>query len=97
MTQYVLIQLDPTDETMLAKYREHAGSAAAKHGGHQVGGGAGSETVEDNGLDARLSVLAKFPDANSARNWLADPDLAPVHAMRRQGAKTVIQILTVRD
>ena len=97
MTQYVLVQLDITDETIFSGYREKAGNSASRYEGRQVAGGVGTEVVEDNGLDDRLSVLLTFPSAQHVRDWLADPELAPIHALRRGGAKTVIQMLTVRD
>ncbi len=93
MPSYAVIQLIETDTEALAEYRAVAGAALKKHGGAPLAGGPGSEVLEDFGAGSTANVIVTFPDAEAARAWINDVDLADVHAMRRKGARTTITLL----
>ena len=93
MTHYAVVQLIPTDQAVLAEYRKLALAAVTKHGGRAFAGGPDAEVLEDTGAGSTMVLIVAFPDAVAARNWINDPELADVHAMRRKGAKTTIVLL----
>lgn len=93
MPHYVVVQLAPKDETALSEYFKHGGAAVKKHGGTPIAGGAANTVLEDNGGGIPAKVLLEFPDADAARAWINDPELADVHALRRKGAHTTITLL----
>ena len=90
---YAVFKATVTNPEALASYRDQAGAALAKHGG----------TVEQatptpsalDGAPAIPTVVAvlSFPDAGSARAWIADPALAELHALRRSAGDTEILLL----
>ncbi|UWQ16369.1 DUF1330 domain-containing protein [Jannaschia sp. M317] len=93
MTAYITVQLVLKDADVFADYRSQASAALAKHGGKILAGGPGSEVLEDTGAGPATAVMAAFPDAEAARAWINDPDLADVHALRKRGAQTMITLL----
>lgn len=93
MTHYVVVQLEPVDDAVLKEYFAVGGAAVKKHGGRPIAGGPDRKVLEDNGGGTPAHVLLTFPDATAAQNWIDDPDLAGVHALRRTGARTTITML----
>ncbi|MGH1453088.1 MAG: DUF1330 domain-containing protein [Paracoccaceae bacterium] len=93
MTHYVAVQLSPKDQEKLDAYYKVGGAALAKHGGKPLAGGPNKQVIEDNNGGIPAHILLTFPDAQSALNWINDPDLAEVHALRRDGADTTITLL----
>ena len=58
--------------------------------------GPAPEILEDSaGTAPALDAVAviEFPDAAATRNWLEDPELPEVHAMRRQAGKSAIYMI----
>lgn len=93
MTTYAVALLKITDKEALGRYREKAADALAKHGGAVVAAGPGPEVLEGDAELANVIALLSFPDADAARAWRSDPDLAEVHALRNKaGASTVLVI-----
>lgn len=93
MPSYAVVQLIETDADTLATYRQVAGTALEKHGGAPLAGGPGSDVLEDFGAGSTANVIITFPNADAARAWINDPELADIHALRRKGAKTTITLL----
>ncbi len=96
MTHYVVVQLAPKDADTLAAYLKVGGAAVAKHGGEHIAGGPENKVIEDNGGGTPARVLLTFPSAEAAEAWIDDPELADVHALRRDGAHTTITLLTAK-
>lgn len=87
MTQYVVGFLKSiTNSERMAEYRTVAADALAKHGGKIVVPPAAPERIEGSAEAPSAIVLLSFPDAGAAYAWRDDPELAPIHAMRRDGA-----------
>ncbi len=92
MSHYVVVNLIVTDAELLATYRESARPAVQKHGGKVVAAGP-NEALEDNGAGPLSVVVIEFPDAEAARAWFNDPDLADTHAIRNKAAKSSISMV----
>ncbi len=93
MPVYATVQLVLKDTDAFGKYREVGGAALRKHGGKFIAGGPESEVLEASGAEDCIMVLLEFPDAESARGWMNDPDLQHVHELRRAGANTRVSLL----
>ncbi|MEP2642382.1 DUF1330 domain-containing protein [Roseobacter sp.] len=90
---YAYVKLTVTNPQSLAEYREVAGPALAKHGG-KVESSARDCTVLDGAPELPdVAVLLSFPDKNAALAWSNDPELAEVHAKRRNAGSSDIHLL----
>ena len=77
----------------LSEYREKAGPALARHGG-KVEQGSAEPLVLDGAPDLPdVAAILSFPDRASAMNWMNDPDLADIHALRRSAGGSDIVLL----
>ena len=90
---YAIAHLTITDLDKFAAYRDVAGEALAKHGG-AVAGASRDLTAIDGApaLHDTVAVLT-FPDTESAQNWINDPTLADIHALRRGAGQSDIVVL----
>lgn len=87
MTQYVVGHLKCLKNAdRMAEYRAVAAEALAKHGGKIVVPPTPPERVEGEAEPPKAIVLLSFPTAEAAHAWSQDPELTPVHEMRRAGA-----------
>ena len=90
---YAYAKITVTDPKSLAAYRDVAGAALAKHGG-KVESAAREFTVLDGEPDLPdLVALLSFPDKDAAIAWSKDPEIADVHALRRNAGGSEILLL----
>ena len=93
MTTYAVAHLNVRDPETLGAYREKAGEALAKHGG-RVAVVAPQPVRLDGSLQApETLVLLAFETPEGAEQWHADPELASIHALRRNGAEVSIFVM----
>lgn len=97
MAHYVIAQIDIHDPDAWQAYAKVGGAAVAKHGGRLFAQSDTPIVLEDTGAGAPKAVILEFPDLAAAQNWIADPELAPVHAKRKSAAKTLIVALEGKD
>jgi len=90
MTVHAIVQMTISNPDSLARYREVAGEALARHGG-KVESAAPSPRVLEGTLPAPdLVAILSFPSKDSALAWIGDPDLAEVHALRNNAGKSSV-------
>lgn len=89
MAHYLLVLLVVKDQDALAEYFKVGGAAVAKHGGRAFAGGPEAKVLQEANAPSK-GVILEFPSAQHAENWLSDPDLADVHALRDKGADVTI-------
>lgn len=90
---YAYAEITVTNPEALAKYRDVASAALAKHGG-KVETTAREFTVLDGVPDKpSVAALLSFPDRDAAIAWSTDPELADVHALRRGAGASDILLL----
>ena len=94
MTAYVTVQISMKDPDAFDAYRKVAGPALGKHGAKPISAGQ-AEVLHDGGIGTAPSVLLEFVDAEAARAWMSDPELADVHAQRNKGADVTLTLLPV--
>ena len=89
MTHYALVTLVEKDAEKLSEYLAIGGPAVAKHGGKPVAGGPDAKPLQQPHGPTR-GVVLQFPTADHITQWLEDPELAEVHALRNAGADVTI-------
>ncbi|MEP4199238.1 MAG: DUF1330 domain-containing protein [Aliishimia sp.] len=90
---YAYVKMTITNAEALAEYRDVAGAALAKHGG-KVESAAREFTVLDGEPDMPdMAALLSFPDKEAAVAWSSDPELADLHALRRNAGGSDIMLL----
>ncbi len=93
MAVTLLAIMEIKDKEILQSYRQKAGEALARHGGSIVAAGPLSTSIEGDALDADTAAIISFPDAQATQNWISDPELAPVHALRNAAGKSSIMMI----
>ncbi|WP_282096649.1 DUF1330 domain-containing protein [Epibacterium ulvae] len=89
---FAYVNLIVTNPESLATYREKAGDALARHSGKVVAA-APSQTVLEGDAETGLGVILEFATTDNAKAWIADPDLADVHALRKGAGNSTITLL----
>ncbi|WP_428526856.1 DUF1330 domain-containing protein [Roseibium sp.] len=93
MTTHALAMITITDRELLGAYREKAPAALARHGGALVTVDPEPIVLEAAGDAPNIAALLSFPDADAAKAWINDPDLADVHALRNEGGRSTIVVI----
>ncbi|MEE9389477.1 MAG: DUF1330 domain-containing protein [Paracoccaceae bacterium] len=93
MTIHVIATMHVTNPDSLAKYRERAGDALSRHGGSVVQASGALAILEGDGEAPNVAALLTFPDEQAARAWIDDPELAEVHALRRNSGQSEVLML----
>ncbi|PYG33221.1 DUF1330 domain-containing protein [Pelagimonas varians] len=90
---YAIAQLNVTNPETMAEYRAVAGEALARHGGKVES--ASSDVIALDGTPTLppVAALLSFPDKQSALEWMNDPDLKDVHALRRNAGTSDILLM----
>lgn len=89
MTHYALVTMVVKDSEKLNQYLAVGGPAVAKHSGKPVAGGPNAMPLQEPHGPTRGVVLA-FPSSDNVTEWLDDPELADVHALRNAAADVTI-------
>ena len=89
MTHYALVTLVVKDAKKLAEYYAVGGPAVAKHMGKPVAGGPGTLALQQPHGPTR-GVVLQFPSADHITQWLEDPELVEVPALRDAAADVTI-------
>lgn len=90
---YALFKATITNPDAMAKYREHAGAALAKHGGKVEQATQSASALDGSPAIPDIAALLSFPDADAARGWINDPEFADLHNVRRSVGETEILLL----
>lgn len=93
MTVQALAMITVTDREALGAYREKAADALARHGGSVVAADPEPLVLEAANDAPNVVALLAFPNAEAAKAWREDPELADIHALRNRGGKSTIVVL----
>lgn len=85
MAAYVISDLEPRDEVLLAQYRALAQESIARHGGRYLARG-GEVVPIEGGWAPRQIVIVEFPSMDAARSWYGSADYAAALDVRHRGA-----------
>lgn len=81
MAAYMIVEVDTTDEALMAEYRKHTPGLVAKFGGKFIVRGGTTKTLEGGWSPPRLVVL-EFSDMAAAERFYHSPEYKPVLEMR---------------
>jgi uncharacterized protein (DUF1330 family) len=81
VTAYMIVEVETTDEALMAEYRKHTPALVAKFGGKFIVRGGQTRTLEGGWKPARIVVL-EFPDYAAAERFYDSPEYKPVLEMR---------------
>ena len=87
MTVYMVVDLEVKDEEAYEEYRKLVPPFIEKHGGRYLVRG-GEVHAAEGGWDVHRIVILEFPSVEAAQGLLADPEYAPVAALRYAAAET---------
>ncbi|WP_246139480.1 DUF1330 domain-containing protein [Falsiphaeobacter marinintestinus] len=90
---YAVFKAIVTNPEALAAYRDQAGAALARHGGKVEQASATPEALDGKPTIPSVTAILSFPDADAARAWINDPELAELHDLRRSAGQTEIMLL----
>ncbi|MGC2288662.1 MAG: DUF1330 domain-containing protein [Thermoplasmata archaeon] len=96
VSAYFLVDVDRHDTQKRAKYVETFGDVLQKYGGRLLAGDHAPRTLEGS-WKPHTVVIAEFSDMDALDKWYAPPELAPLRALREEGAVTnVVTVQGVR-
>ena len=84
MTAYMIVEVETTDEALMAEYRKHTPGLVAKFGGKFIVRGGKTRTLEGGWKPARVVVL-EFP---AVERFYESPEYKPVLEMRLKAGKS---------
>ncbi|WP_395711508.1 DUF1330 domain-containing protein [Reyranella sp.] len=87
MPAYMIVEVETTDEALMAEYRKHTPGLVAKFGGKFIVRGGKTRTLEGGWSPPRMVVL-EFPDMASAERFYDSPEYEPVLDMRLRAGKS---------
>jgi uncharacterized protein (DUF1330 family) len=93
MPAYVVVDTKIHDDEAYERYKLLAKPLAEKHGGEYLVRGGALEVLEDELWRPTRLVIIRFPDVAAAKAFHADPEYAPVKAMRNGAAACTFSIV----
>ena len=87
MAAYMIVEVETTDEALMAEYRKHTPGLVAKFGGRFIVRGGKTRSLEGGWTPSRVVVL-EFPDYAAAERFYDSADYKPVLDMRLKAGKS---------
>lgn len=81
MAAYMIVEVETTDEALMAEYRKHTPGAVAKFGGRFIVRGGKTRTLEGGWTPSRVVVL-EFPSYEKAEEFYDSEHYRPLLEMR---------------
>ena len=86
MPAYMIVEVETTDEALMAEYRKHTPGLVAKFGGKFIVRGGKTRTLEGGWSPPRMVVL-EFPDMASAERFYDSPEYRAAREQRKGAAQ----------
>ena len=87
MAAYIIVEIETTDEALMAEYRKHTPGLVGKFGGKFIVRGGKTRTLEGGWTPSRVVVL-ESPDYATAERFYDSEEYKPVLAMRLKAGKS---------
>jgi len=81
MAAYMIVEVETTDEALMAEYRKHTPGAVAKFGGRFIVRGGKTRTLEGGWTPSRVVVL-EFPSYEKVEEFYDSEHYRPLLEMR---------------
>jgi uncharacterized protein (DUF1330 family) len=86
MPAYVISDVEPIDQYLIAQYRSLAEASIAQYGGRYIVRGGAIDAVE-GGWAPKHIVIVEFPSMKRARAWYRSPEYAEALKIRKHALK----------
>lgn len=93
MSAYIVAIVRITDPDRFALYAKGIAGVSERFGGEPVVRGAVTDVLEGNGAIGERVVVSRYPDAASARAYLASPEYRAACAHREGAADVVMRLI----
>ncbi len=93
MAAYIVATVRIIDPVKFADYAKAIAGLSEKHGGEPVVRGLVEAVLEGDGVVGERVVVTRFPDAESARRYIASPEYQTAKAQRAGAADVVMRLL----
>lgn len=97
MAAYLVATLKITDDAWVPDYAARVHDIAARHGGEYLSRSGNIRTLEGPAPDATLMAIIRFPDADAAAAFAADPEYLPLAHARQAGSDGVFVVIDDTD
>src|ERR1700755_616389 len=87
MAAYIIVEVETTDEALMAEYRKHTPGAIARFGGKFIVRGGKTKTLEGGWAPSRV-VVRKCPDYKKAKPFYHGGPYKPILEMRLKAGKS---------
>ena len=87
MAAYLIVEVETTDEPLMAEYRKHTPGAIAKFGGKFIVRGGKTRMLEGGWKPSRVVVI-EFPSYEKAEAFYDSEHYKPILAMRLKAGKS---------
>ena len=86
MSYFSVLSVTPTNEDWIPGYLSTVTPIVERHGGKYLARTISHERLEGAGEDAAVRVIIEWPEKESALNFMADPEYAPLLKARTDGS-----------
>lgn len=93
MPAYIVATVRITDPARFAEYGKAIAGLSAQHGGEPIVRGEVSEILEGDGQVGERVVVTRFPDADSARGYIASAQYQTACQGRIGAAEVVMRLI----
>jgi uncharacterized protein (DUF1330 family) len=97
MPHYLIAQVKITDDSWIPEYAAKVPDIIHRHGGSYLSRSANITRVEGDQSDLDLVAIVEFPDMESLRAFVSDPDYEPFRAARQNGAHSQLFAIDSTD
>lgn len=87
MAAYLIVEVETTDEALMAEYRKHTPGAIARFGGKFIVRGGKTKTLEGDWSPPRMVVI-EFPSFEKAEEFYHSDHYRPILEMRLKAGKS---------
>ena len=87
MAAYVIVEVETTDQELMARYREATTPTVPAFDGRFIVRGGACETLEGDWAPQRIVVL-EFPSVERAKAWWASEEYREAKELRQRAGRT---------
>jgi uncharacterized protein (DUF1330 family) len=95
MTAFIVATVRISDPAKFAQYGAAIAGLSERFGGEAVVKGAVSEVLEGKGAVGERVVVSRYPDAASAKAYIASPEYQAAAALREGAAEIEMRLLDI--
>ena len=92
MAAYALIDVEVTDQSVFAEFRERAPAVVEAHGGRFLVRGGATEVVQGDWTPHRV-VIVEFDSVERVKSWWNSPDHTKLRALLDRSSKSTMTIV----